>query len=158
MNSSSIIHDHVCSLCHTKCHPKSYHSDITYHTTLNIIVRVMSQLSTEISGQKLIGRDLSVPKFNRLHVDKNWIEIWVSRDLVTIIKTNLHVCGFLNWIHKVLPIVFTIDCEVVKFQRCSPLAFKHLCVGCLFFDPHLITHQSNMSIWLRKVIKKHPHT
>ena len=33
----STIHDNICSLKHEKCHPKSYHSGIKYHTTLNTI-------------------------------------------------------------------------------------------------------------------------
>ena len=35
--NSSIIHGNVCSLIHKKCHPKSCHSDIKYHMTLNIV-------------------------------------------------------------------------------------------------------------------------
>jgi hypothetical protein len=41
LNLSSIIHDAICSLIHHKCHPKSYHSDIKYHMTLNIILSVV---------------------------------------------------------------------------------------------------------------------
>ena len=37
--NSSIIHDSICLLSH-KCHPKSYHSDIKHHMTLNIIFTV----------------------------------------------------------------------------------------------------------------------
>ena len=39
--NSSIIHDNTCSLIHKKCHPKSYHSDIKYRLTLNIIFSVL---------------------------------------------------------------------------------------------------------------------
>ena len=35
--NSSIIHDCICSLIHLKCHPKSYHSDIEFRMTLNIV-------------------------------------------------------------------------------------------------------------------------
>jgi hypothetical protein len=38
--NSSIIHDNNCSLIHKKCHPKSYHSDLKYHMTINIIFSV----------------------------------------------------------------------------------------------------------------------
>ena len=31
----------ICSLIHDKCHPKSYHSDVKYHTTINIIFSVV---------------------------------------------------------------------------------------------------------------------
>ena len=37
--NSSIIHDNICSLVH-KCNLESYHSDIKYHMTLNIIFSV----------------------------------------------------------------------------------------------------------------------
>ena len=37
----SIIHDNVCKPINTKCDPKTYHSDIKYHTTLNIIFSVV---------------------------------------------------------------------------------------------------------------------
>ena len=36
-----IIHDSICSLVNKECHPKSYHSDIKYHMTLNIIFSVV---------------------------------------------------------------------------------------------------------------------
>ena len=39
--NSSIIHDNIYSLIHKKCHPDSYHSDIIYHMTLNIIFSVV---------------------------------------------------------------------------------------------------------------------
>ena len=35
------IHDNISSLIH-KCHPKSYHSNIKYHTTRNIIFSVVT--------------------------------------------------------------------------------------------------------------------
>ena len=38
---SSIIHDHICSLIHKKCHPKNYYSDMNYLVTLNIIYIVL---------------------------------------------------------------------------------------------------------------------
>ena len=37
---SSIIHDNIYSLIHKKSCTKSYHSDIKYHMTLNIIYSV----------------------------------------------------------------------------------------------------------------------
>ena len=37
---SSTIHDNICKFIHKKCHPKSYHSDIKYHMTLNMIFSV----------------------------------------------------------------------------------------------------------------------
>ena len=39
--NSSIMHDNICSLIHKKCHPKSCHSDIKYHMTLNIMYSVV---------------------------------------------------------------------------------------------------------------------
>ena len=36
--NSSIIHDSIRSLIHKKCHPRSYHHDINYHTTLKLII------------------------------------------------------------------------------------------------------------------------
>ena len=33
--------DNICKLIHKKCHYESYHSDITYHTTLNTIFSVV---------------------------------------------------------------------------------------------------------------------
>ena len=40
--NSSIIHHNICSLIHEKCHPKSCHSDMKYHMTVNIIFRAIS--------------------------------------------------------------------------------------------------------------------
>jgi len=45
--NSSIIHDNMCSLVHKKCHMKSYHSDIKYRMTLNIILSAV-RLSTGV--------------------------------------------------------------------------------------------------------------
>ena len=42
--NSTIIHDSICSVIHKKCHLKSYHSDIEYHITLNVIFSVVLQL------------------------------------------------------------------------------------------------------------------
>ena len=39
--NSSIIHDNTCSLIHDRCYPKSNHSYIKYHMTLNIIFSVV---------------------------------------------------------------------------------------------------------------------
>jgi hypothetical protein len=39
--NTSIIHDNICPLNHKKRHPKTYHSDIKYHMTLNIIFSVV---------------------------------------------------------------------------------------------------------------------
>ena len=35
-----LIHDNIWSLIHKNCHPTSCHSDIKYHTTLNMIFSV----------------------------------------------------------------------------------------------------------------------
>ena len=48
---SSIIHDSICSLIHTKCHHKSYQGDIKYHMTPHIIFSVAS--STRLSSPLL---------------------------------------------------------------------------------------------------------
>ena len=39
--NSSIIHDNIHSLIHKKFHLKSYHGDIKYHMTLNMIFSVV---------------------------------------------------------------------------------------------------------------------
>ena len=46
---SSIIHDNICSVIHKKCHPKSYHSDIKCHMTLNITFSVAISCSSQAS-------------------------------------------------------------------------------------------------------------
>ena len=48
---SSTIHDNICSLVHKKCHPKSYHSNIKYHITLNIIFSVVIIFVTIVCGE-----------------------------------------------------------------------------------------------------------
>jgi hypothetical protein len=40
--NSPITHDNIGSLIPKTCHPKSYHSDIICHTSLNIILSVVS--------------------------------------------------------------------------------------------------------------------
>ena len=34
-------YNNICSLIHEKCHPKNYHGDVKYHTTINIIFSVV---------------------------------------------------------------------------------------------------------------------
>ena len=40
--NSFIVHDYICLLIHKTCNLKSYHSDIIYHMTSNIIFSVVS--------------------------------------------------------------------------------------------------------------------
>ena len=52
--NSSITHDSVCSLIQKKCHPNSYHGDIKYHMTLNIIFSVVlaaSKFTSQTKGE-----------------------------------------------------------------------------------------------------------
>jgi hypothetical protein len=39
--NSSIVHDSICKLIHKTCHLRSYHGDINYHVTLDIIFSVV---------------------------------------------------------------------------------------------------------------------
>ena len=55
--NSSIVHDNICSLIHEKCHPKSYHVDIKYHMTLNIIFSVISMHTEEYNITELVEND-----------------------------------------------------------------------------------------------------
>ena len=56
--NSSIIHDNICSLGRKKCHPKSYHSDIEYHMTLNVIFSVALQLRSLRTGKIALSCDI----------------------------------------------------------------------------------------------------
>jgi hypothetical protein len=47
---------------------------------------------------------------------------------------------------------------ISKILRCSLISFRHLSIRCLFFDPHVTTHHSNVGVRLRKVAEQHPHT
>ena len=47
MDDSYTIHDNICRPFHKKCHPKSYHSDIKFHMTLQIIFTVASHIMQE---------------------------------------------------------------------------------------------------------------
>ena len=64
--NSSIIYDNICSLIHRKCHPKSYHSDIKFHMTLDIIFSVfLTPLILDILLLSYLS--LSAPKRFNLH-------------------------------------------------------------------------------------------
>lgn len=58
---------------------------------------------------------------------------------------------------QVLPAVFALESRIVhKMGRHSANFFKDVSLRCLFLDPHLTTHQSNIGIHLRKVTQKTP--
>ena len=48
--NSSITHDNLCQLIHKKCHPKSYHSDMKCHMTLDIVFRVVLRDGTDLNA------------------------------------------------------------------------------------------------------------
>ena len=80
---------------------------------------------------------------------KNRIKNWTSLDLLW--TSQVHVCWLLDWIHEVLPIVFTIECRVVvNIWRRSPIFLKHVSLWCLLFDPCQTKYQSNRMVQLRK--------
>ena len=42
----------------------------------------------------------------------------------------------------------TIECGVVnQIGRCSPISIERVSMWCLFFHPHLTTHQLNIGDW-----------
>ena len=74
---------------------------------------------------------------------KTGYENLTSRHLVMVVGSASLLIPHQNT--QVLPVVFTIKCEVVyEISRGSPMSFKHVSIWCLFFDPHLTTHQSNI--------------
>jgi hypothetical protein len=51
--NSSITHDSIRSLIHLKCHPKSFHGDIKYLATLNVIfIRVASEVGRRATNME----------------------------------------------------------------------------------------------------------
>ena len=76
---------------------------------------------------------------------QNRMENQTSLYLVMVIENACFVDSLICMDWTVLPTVFTIECGVVnKICRRDPISFKHVSLWCLFFDPHLITHQSNI--------------
>ena len=55
---ATFIHDNIFSLIYKKCHPKSYHSDIKCHMTLNTILSVFNVLVESL--HKDLGEDPGV--------------------------------------------------------------------------------------------------
>jgi hypothetical protein len=47
---------------------------------------------------------------------------------------------------------------MIKFEDVIQFPLKQVSLGCLLFDSHLTTHQSNIGVHLRKVANYHPHT
>ena len=69
--NSSIIHDSIRSLIHKKYHhPKSYHSDVKYHMTLNIIFRVsfygLFKESSLLLDPYPNSSSFMIPRFHRM--------------------------------------------------------------------------------------------
>jgi len=74
---------------------------------------------------------------------------------------NNQKCIFVDSFIEYIGLVFTVKCGVViEISRCSPISFKHIVsLCCLFSNPHLTTHRSNLGIHFRKVIELGtPHT
>ena len=54
-------------------------------------------------------------------------------------------------IHRSLPTIFNILCEVVgQICRCSSISFKCVSLWCLFSDLHLTKHHWSINVWLKK--------
>ena len=68
--NASIIHDNFCKLSHKKRHLKSYHADMKYHVTINIIfISVVSGYKSSgynICTYLLYFQERMVPKWWRL--------------------------------------------------------------------------------------------
>ena len=82
------------------------------------------------------------------NIGKNRIENEISLYLDMVQWSEVQVCWFLNWIHR-------------SSQLCAPLSVewfinpmiqsnKHVSWRCLFFDPHVTTHQSICRCLIKK--------
>jgi hypothetical protein len=75
----------------------------------------------------------------------------IGPPLIYIVTSIISACLLIPSLNiLVLPIMFTIECGVNKIWECGPISFKHVSIWCLFFDPHLTTHQSNIRVRSRK--------
>jgi hypothetical protein len=80
----------------------------------------------------------------------NRIANWTSLDLGMDIRS---ACVFYTTLYQdrmVPPIMLAIDCKVVNWiWKCCPIFFKHVSLWCLFLDPLLTTHHSNIGAGMR---------
>ena len=83
-----------------------------------------------------------------------------SHDLVIVYWKCMFVGSLIiTWVPPLLfPSCVHFKCGVVKtFCRCSQISFEHVSLRCVSYDPHVITHQSNIDVQLIKVIERHMH-
>jgi hypothetical protein len=87
---------------------------------------------------------------------ENWIFlglIMIIRSVYAIFPSSKYI-GPPNYVHYWVWSTTAGD----RIWTCGPLRFKLVSLWCLFFDPHVATHQSNIRVWLRKVTEEHVHT
>ena len=79
MDDELIHHpSNICSLIHKKCHPKSYHSDIKYHMTLNNIFSVVDMQHSFKCLLTTMIHSIDGPKYWSLHMIIFWFAWCIS--------------------------------------------------------------------------------
>jgi hypothetical protein len=80
----------------------------------------------------------------RWNISKNRVENWSNPPCWSYDYQKRMVVDFLaEYIGPPNYIVLSVKCGVVNIiWRCSPISFKCVSLLCLFFDPHLIIHQT----------------
>ena len=118
-----------CSFIHNIRHPKSYHSDIKYHTTLNIILSVAN---SEWTISKIIL------KTQLLSYDYRW---YMSVDSLEFISSSLQLCWLLSleWLisyehvvyshpfkkHVLVGFVLESNPTIILFKYSCPLTINN---------------------------------
>ena len=71
---------------------------------------------------------------------------WFSHDYWICMFVDL----FTVYIYRSYQLCSLFECTIVSYEtwKCSPIFLKQCLLWCLFFDPHLNTHQSNIGVQL----------
>ena len=122
--NSSILHESICKLIHKKCHLKSYHTEIKYPMTLNIIPSVVLSQGTILLYNILIWIFLTLTikslymylcHVKMLHLDINHMDV-----IFTCLVTTFYFVWttFKNWRS------FIISHLTLRNTRCFPRVTK----------------------------------
>ena len=162
-------HDiHCSSFVHMKCssaYNKSgsvHYESVVYKMYVVVIRFVLHALSSccWLHLKKWKGTCVALANLpwsiNTIQIeDQNFLDLVIGYR-----KKAVHVSWFFNspnWIHC---LVFSVQYKVVdRIVRRSPISSIHVSLWCLFFDPHLTTHPSNIGVWSKKSNQiTHTHT
>ena len=127
--NASIIHDNIYSLIDKKCHLRSYHSDIRYHITLNIIFSVLRGYQTSISRDPTL--QISTSFINYILATEPRQQFITSCQALTL-GTNVNTCQKICQLKYPRPMLSIVSARSPNSIICT---YHEITLYLLVYDP-----------------------